>query len=54
MKKRKYYVEIVDFGFEYPEWKQEFSDLEKAFAYCKELNFQGHEFSILAVDEYEL
>lgn len=54
IKKRMYYVEVLDFGLEHPEWNKhfDFDDFEKAFAYCKELNFHGHEFSLLVVDEY--
>jgi hypothetical protein len=53
MSKRKYYVEILE--HEYPEWNQhfEFDNFEKAIAYCKELNFQGHNFSLNAYNVYD-
>lgn len=53
MAKRKYYVEIFDFGNMNPEWNRhfEFDDFEKAFAYCKELDFHGHKFSLQAYNE---
>ena len=53
MKKRKYYVEILE--HEFHEWNKhfEFDDYEKAVAFCKELDFQGHDFSLHAYNVYE-
>lgn len=50
---RFYEVEILE--YEYPEWNQhfDFDDIEKALAYCRELNFQGHEFSLYAWNKYD-
>lgn len=52
-KGRTYHVEILE--HEYPEWNKhfDFDDLEKALAYCKELDFQGYEFSLDAYNKYE-
>ena len=56
MKKgRIYHVEIYDHGNLYPEWNRhfDFDDFEKAVAYCKELDFQGHEFELTAYNKYD-
>ena len=50
---RIYHVEIMEFE-PFSEWNKviEFNDIEKALAYCKELDFQGHDFSLFACCDY--
>ena len=50
---RKFHVEIKNTNT--PEWNKHFDfiDFDQMVAYCKELNFQGHTFTIYAYDDYD-
>ena len=50
---KKIIVEVLE--HEIPEWNKtyEFDDLESAFAYCRELDFHGHDFELSVFNEQE-
>lgn len=55
MSKRKYHVEVLEYGTMYPEWNKHFyfDSLEAALSYCKELDFHHNEFILSAYNNQE-